>query len=269
MTMKINHCMKHDNFVWASTNGVPNCHISWNFIKITYIIVSSIAIFERDFAQQNAIKSDLRASLKSGTLDSSSLTGTSKQMIWSSSTLTLLMWSNKSSTFCILHEKLRRMKGMLEKKLLILLMLQRVFHASAIFLQLLMCAIWLSVKLKPMTDMAFLTHFLYSFNTLGSTLEDRISLDPFTTSQRFMDTNNILILSFQRLNFPPWNLSMILAASHLNDVIIHLDIYSKYSNNIYFILNALYSQISQVKSSTPRKLFKTSKWLKCLILGNH
>ena len=39
-----------------------------------------------------------------------------------------------------------------------------------------------------------------------------------------MDANNILILNFQRLIFSPLNLSMIIAASLSNDVIVRLDL---------------------------------------------
>ena len=49
-----------------------------------------------------------------------------------------------------------------------------------------------------------------------------------------MNANNILILNIQRLKFFPLNLSMILVASLSNDVIIRLDILSKYSK--YYIM---------------------------------
>ena len=47
-------------------------------------------------------------------------------------------------------------------------------------------------------DMAFLCRFLYSSNTLGSELEDGAFPNLSLMSQRSMDTNNILILNFQR-----------------------------------------------------------------------
>ena len=133
------------------------------------------------------------------------------------------------------------MKMMLDK-FFVSWMLQKVFHAFTGPLQLLMCASWLSVKLRPMIDMAFLTCLWYSFNTLGSTLEGGGSSDPFTISQRSMDANNILNLNFQKLNFCLLNLPMILVALLSNDVILRSNISFKHLKYKSFILNAFYSQ---------------------------
>jgi hypothetical protein len=120
----------------------------------------------------------------------------------------------------ILHVKnLRQIKKMLDK-LFVAGMLQRVFHTFAGHLQFLMCA-----KL----GMAFLTRIWYSFNTLGSILKGETSSYMSTMSQRSIDANNILFLNFQRLNFPPLNLSMIVAALLLNDIVLRSDIRSKHS----------------------------------------
>lgn len=94
----------------------------------------------------------------------SSFTGTSKQAIWSASSLTLLMWFKYSSSSSILHvENLRWMKRILNK-LSILWMLSRVLYASVGPWQLLMWKSWLSAKLKPMMDIIFLMRLWYSFN---------------------------------------------------------------------------------------------------------
>ena len=135
------------------------------------------------------------------------------------------------------------MKRMLDK-LFILWMLQKIFHAFVGPLQLLMCASWLYVKLKLLMDMAFLTHLWNSLNTLGSILERYGSLDPFTMFQRPMDANNILIFYFQSLNFPSFNLLMILVILISNDSsYTHIDICPKHSNKISFTSNVFYYQI--------------------------
>ena len=125
-------------------------------------------------------------------------------------------------------------------------MLQRVVHVSAGPLQLLMCASWLSAKLRLMMDMTFLTLLWYFFYTLGSALEGEGSSDPSSIFQRSINTNNILILNFQIVN-----LSIIIVASLPNDIIVCSDMCSKHSNNIFPTLNALYYKIFQVRSFTP------------------
>ena len=69
INVKTNYCMRHDNFVGASTNGIPIGHISWNFGEKILVISSIIAICKRGFSKQIATKSHLRASLKLDTLD--------------------------------------------------------------------------------------------------------------------------------------------------------------------------------------------------------
>ncbi len=110
------------------------------------------------------------------------------------------------------------MNKMLDK-LFVSWMLQRVFHVSAGPLQLLMWASWLSAKLRPITDMAFLTRRSYSFFTFGSAFEGGASSDPSIMSQRSMEAESISILNFQRLNLSPWNLSMVLALSPSKEAI--------------------------------------------------
>ena len=145
-------------------------------------------------------------------------------------TLTLLTWSNKSLLSYILDVRiLQQMKKILDK-FFILWMLQKVFQIYARPLQILMCLSWLSTKFRPMMDMIFLKCLWHFFNTLRSVLEGQASSDLSTISQRPMDANNILILNFLRLNFPPLNLSMILSASISNDAILRLDILLKHSN---------------------------------------
>lgn len=141
-------------------------------------------------------------------------------------------------------------------------MLQKVFHASAGPLQLLMCASWLSAKLKLIMDMAFLTRLWYYFNTLESALESGGSSDLSTIFQRSIDVNNILILYFQWWNFLPQNLSMILVALFSNDIIVCLDIpskHSKNSNKILFTSYALHYQILQITLSTSEKSSKDTQ----------
>ena len=70
----------------------------------------------------------------------------------------------------------------------------------------------------------FLMRLWYSFNTSGFALEGGGPLDPSTISQRFMDANKISILNFQKLYVVPLKLSIILAASLSNDVIVRLNI---------------------------------------------
>jgi hypothetical protein len=68
-----------------------------------------------------------------------------------------------------------------------------VSHTSMGPLQLLMYISWLHIKLRPMMNMAFLTHLWCSFNTLKSTLEGGTFLDPSTTiTQRLAKTISIL-----------------------------------------------------------------------------
>jgi hypothetical protein len=83
------------------------------------------------------------------------LTGTNKQTNWTTSTLTLLTWYSKSSFSCTLEvTNLRWMRRILGT-LFVSWMLQMVFHTYAGPLQLLMCASWLSAKLKPKISMGF------------------------------------------------------------------------------------------------------------------
>ena len=101
-----------------------------------------------------------------------------------------------------------------------------------------------------------LTHLWYSFNTLGSSLEGSGSLYPSIISQRSMDTNNILILNFQRLNFFLLNLSMILTALLTNYIIIRSNICSKNSNNKYSTSNIIHFKIIRIRFSTSQKNLK-------------
>jgi hypothetical protein len=131
--------------------------------------------------------------------------------------------------FCLTCEKLAENEEDVGQTLR-LINVAKGFQAFASPLQLLMFANWLSAKLGPMMDMSFLTHLWYSFITLGSTLEGGASLDPSIMFQKFMDVNNILILNFQRLKFPPLNLSMNLVTLLLSDVIIRSEIMLQHSN---------------------------------------
>ena len=107
-----------------------------------------------------------------------------------------LMWSNKSSSSCILRVKnLLWTKTMLDK-LFVSWMLQRVFHTSECPLQFLMCASWLFAKLRMIMDMVILTHFWNYFNTFGSTLKNWTFSDMSTMSQWSIEAKTISNLNF-------------------------------------------------------------------------
>lgn len=130
-------------------------------------------------------------------------TGTSKQTRWSANVLLLLIWSNKTSHFCILHVKnLRRTHIMLDE-LLILWNLQSFFHVYVGCFELLICINWVFANLNTIMDIAFLTHFGYSFNTLGLVLKGGASLYSSAMSQRSIETTSISNLHFRKFIYSP------------------------------------------------------------------
>ena len=117
------------------------------------------------------------------------LTSSSKQMSWSASDFTRLMWSNKSSPSLILDvEILWQIKRMLDK-LFIPWMLQKASQVFLEFLQLHMFA-----KLNTMMDIVFFTHLWYYF---------------FTCDQHW------------KLKFSPLILSMFLTQSPSSNAMLH------------------------------------------------
>ena len=138
---------------------------------------------------------------------------TSKYVSWYASTLTLLTWSNKLSSSCILYMKHLWYSQRMLDNFFMLWMLQIILYASTCPLELLMCASWLSTKLRLMMDMTFFMRLWYSFNTLGSSLKGRPFSYPSAIFQRFMNVKTISILSFQRLKAYLWNFYMTLTPS--------------------------------------------------------
>ena len=69
MIVKTNHCMRHGNFVGASTNGIPIGHISWTLTKKNTCHSLNYCDLWEDFQNNMLSKSHLWASLKLNTLD--------------------------------------------------------------------------------------------------------------------------------------------------------------------------------------------------------
>ena len=79
-------------------------------------------------------------------------------------------------------------------------------------------------QVKATNGHTFFNAFLILLQHFGIRIGRWRFIESIHNIQRSMDANNILILNFQRLIFSPLNLSMIIAASLSNDVIVRLDL---------------------------------------------
>lgn len=122
---------------------------------------------------------------------------TSKQTNWPTSTLNLLIWSNKSSLFCIIHVKhLLQIKDNVWQVLHLINVTKSLLYLCWSFAFQLVCTTWLFAKLSAMMDIASLTRLLYYFFNLGSALENGVSSYLSTMSQRSMKAKPISNLNF-------------------------------------------------------------------------
>ena len=122
------------------------CHI---YIIGSFIDKVSIAVIKCSYEDSKLLSKIIATFLF--------LMGTSKQRNWYANTLMLLMWSNKSPHFFILYVHILQQTKIMLNKFFVLYMVQRIYHASARSLQLLMYRSWLSAKLSTIFVIIFLT----------------------------------------------------------------------------------------------------------------
>ena len=142
---------------------------------------------------------------------SSSRTHTSKQALLSTSALTLLMSSHKSSPSCILHVKKMQQMNRMFNKLFVSWILQKDLHVFSSHLQFLMNASWLSTKLSLMMEIFLFTIILYSIFNFGVNIGRWSYLEFVHNASKVHKTNLISNLNFQKSKFSSLNLSMTLA----------------------------------------------------------